>query len=70
MRVSTMKTSAETRLAVAKDKSEALQKEATTESENADNIQPMRNHEARMEMTTILEGMAKSGKFVVSGKTG
>jgi len=70
MIVSTMKSSAEARLEVAKAKSEALQKEAATESENSENIQPMRSHEARMEMSDVLEKMAKDGKFVVSGKTG
>jgi hypothetical protein len=30
----------------------------------------MRSHEARMEMSDVLEKMAKDGKFVVSGKTG
>ena len=65
-----MKSSAEARLEVAKAKSEALQKEAATESENSENIQPMRSHEARMEMSDVLEKMAKDGKFVVSGKTG
>jgi hypothetical protein len=30
----------------------------------------MRSHEARMEMSDVLEKMAKDGQFVVSGKTG
>ena len=65
-----MKSQAETRLEVAKAKSEALKKEASAELENNENMQPMRSQEAKLKMNEVLQKMAKQGKFVVSGKTG
>ena len=61
---------AATRLAVAADRSTAWKKECSMEKNYSPAIQPMREHDQRMAMSTSLQTTAHDGKIVVTGQSG
>jgi len=62
--------SAEARYNVAKNKSQALIKEATAEEKAAASMEGLRRHTEKMKLAASLEELARNGKMVVSGKNG
>jgi hypothetical protein len=65
-----IKTEADARLEVAKNRSAALIKEADAELNNSNNMEGMRRHTEKMEMNRALKKLAKKGHMVVSGDNG
>ena len=67
---SIMRSNAQTRLDVAKNKSQALIKESKAESQNSNNMEPMRIHTEKMKLAGAMQEAAWKGKMVVAGKNG
>lgn len=61
---------AQARLDVAKNKSEALIKEAVAEEKAASSMEGVRRHTEKMKLASSLEQLAKNGHMVVSGDNG
>ena len=61
---------AETRYNVAKNKSQALIKEATAEEKSSAAMEGIRRHTEKMKLAASLQELAKRGKMVISGKNG
>lgn len=65
-----LRDNASARLAVAKDKTRALIKEAGAESNQQNNMVGQRKHNEKMKLNDALEVLARQGHMVVSGKNG
>ena len=65
-----IKSEAEARLDVAKNRSSALIKEADSELNNSNNMEGMRRHTEKMHMNKALAKLAKKGHMIVSGQNG
>ena len=61
---------AEARLAVAKDKSEAFMKEASSEEKAAGAMEGTRKHDEKMKLAETLKKLSSNGHMVISGKNG
>jgi hypothetical protein len=55
---------------VAKNRSQALVKEADAELAHSNSMEGMRRHTEKMEMNKALEKLAKKGHVIVSGNNG
>jgi hypothetical protein len=65
-----MSENADSRLAVAKDKSQALIKEAGAEERSSTAMEGMRRHEEKMKLADSMQELASKGHMIVSGKNG
>jgi len=65
-----IRSNAEARLEVAKNKSEALIKEATAEEKGAASMENIRRHTEKMKLSESLQTLAKQGNMIVSGENG
>lgn len=65
-----IRNNAQARLNVAKNKSEALIKEATAEEKAASSLEVVRRFEEKMKLAKGLENLARKGHMVISGENG
>ena len=65
-----IRTEAEARLEVAKNRSLALIKESDSELNNSNNMEGMRRHTEKLHMNKALGKLAKKGHMIVSGGNG
>jgi type IV secretory pathway ATPase VirB11/archaellum biosynthesis ATPase len=67
---SIIRSNAQARLNVAKNKSEALIKEANAEEKAASSLESVRRFNEKMKLAAGLESLAKKGHMVISGENG
>jgi hypothetical protein len=65
-----IKENAQSRLEVAKDKSQALIKEAVAEEKAQSSMEGIRRHNEKMALADSLQNLAAKGHMVVSGENG